>query len=144
MPRIARIASGGVVQHVLNRGNGRMKLFHKRQYYQAFVDLLGEAMDRVPGISLLGWCLMPNHWHLVLLPAGDGDLPAFMRWLSNTHGGGGGSTGIRSGRGTSIRADTKTSPFRTTSTTSRCCVTLKPTPFARNWSAGRRTGRGAA
>jgi putative transposase len=85
MPRIARVAAGGIVQHVLNRGNGRMKLFHKPQDYQAFVDLLGEALDRVPGVSLLGWCLMPNHWHLVPLPAEDGDLSAFMRWLTNTH-----------------------------------------------------------
>ena len=37
-----------------------MKLFHKPQDYQAFVDLLGEALDRVPGMRLLGWCLMPN------------------------------------------------------------------------------------
>jgi hypothetical protein len=56
MPRIARVAAGGVVQHVLNPSNGRMKLFHKPRDYQAFVDLLGEALDRVPGISLPGWC----------------------------------------------------------------------------------------
>ena len=51
------------MQHVLNRGNGRMKLFHKPQDYQSFVDLLGEALDHVPGMRLLAWCLMPNHWH---------------------------------------------------------------------------------
>src|SRR6185503_7630558 len=28
---------------------------------------------------------MPNHWHLVLRPAGDGDLSNFMRWLTVTH-----------------------------------------------------------
>jgi putative transposase len=85
MPRIARVAGGGIVQHVLNRGNGRMKLFHKPQDYQAFIDLIGEALDRVPGMRLLGWCMMPNHWHLVLWPREDPDLSAFMRWLSNTH-----------------------------------------------------------
>jgi putative transposase len=74
-----------MVQHVLNRGNGRMKLFRKPADYQAFVDLLGESLDRTPGMRLLGWCLMPNHWHLVLWPRGDEDLSAFMRWLSNTH-----------------------------------------------------------
>src|SRR2546421_10255679 len=31
------------------------------------------------------WCLMPNHWHLVLWPRRDGDLAAFVGWLSNTH-----------------------------------------------------------
>jgi putative transposase len=74
-----------MVQHVLNRGNGRMKLFHKPQDYQSFVDLLGEALDRVPGMRLLAWCLMPNHWHMALWPREDPDLSDFMRWLSNTH-----------------------------------------------------------
>lgn len=74
-----------MLQHVLNRGNGRMRLFHKPADYQAFVDLLGESLDRTQGMRLLGWCLMPNHWHLVLWPRGDADLSAFMRWLSNTH-----------------------------------------------------------
>ena len=85
MPRIARVASGGVVQHVLNRGNGRLRLFRKPGDYRAFVDLLGEALDRAPGVRMLGWCLMPNHWHLVTWPTDDGDLSAFMRWLANTH-----------------------------------------------------------
>ena len=53
MPRIARVPGGGIVQHVINRGNGRMKLFHKPADYQAFVDLLGEALDRVPSMQLL-------------------------------------------------------------------------------------------
>ena len=73
------------MQHVLNRGNGRMKLFHKPQDYQSFVDLLGEALDHVPGMRLLAWCLMPNHWHMALWPREDEDLSAFMRWLCNTH-----------------------------------------------------------
>ncbi len=38
MPRIARVATGGIVQHVLNRGNGRMDLFHKSADYAAFGD----------------------------------------------------------------------------------------------------------
>jgi putative transposase len=85
MPRIARVAIGGIVQHVLNRGNGRMKLFHKPADYAAFINLLADALERVPGIRLLAYCLMPNHWHLILLPAADGELSAFMAWLSNTH-----------------------------------------------------------
>jgi REP-associated tyrosine transposase len=85
MPRIARVAVGGMVQHVLNRGNGRMRLFQKPADYAAFVDLLADAGQRVPGVRLLGYCLMPNHWHLVLWPRKEGELSAYMRWLSNTH-----------------------------------------------------------
>ena len=85
MPRIARVAAGGMIQHVLNRGNGRMKLFHKPADYNAFVDLLADTAEKVPGVRLLGYCLMPNHWHLILWPRETGELSAYMRWLSNTH-----------------------------------------------------------
>ena len=74
-----------MVQHVLNRGNGRMKLFHKPADYDAFLNLLADAAERVPGVRLLGYCLMPNHWHLVLWPREEGELSAYMRWLANTH-----------------------------------------------------------
>jgi len=36
-------------------------------------------------MRLLGYCVMPNHWHLVLWPRNDGDLSEFMRWLTVTH-----------------------------------------------------------
>jgi putative transposase len=36
-------------------------------------------------MRLLAYCLMPNHWHLVLWPHHDGDLSEFMRWLTVTH-----------------------------------------------------------
>ena len=84
MPRTARIAPGGLVYHVLNRTNGRTTLFRKDGDYQAFIELLAESQQRVP-MRMLGFCLMPNHWHLVLWPREDGELSAFMRWLSNTH-----------------------------------------------------------
>ncbi len=49
MPRIARVAPGGVVYHVLNRGNGRRMIFHKDADNRAFVDLMAEVKRRVPG-----------------------------------------------------------------------------------------------
>ena len=67
MPRRARVAPGGVVFHVLNRANGRLRLFKKDADYLAFESLLAEAHERVP-VRVLDWCLMPNHWHLVLWP----------------------------------------------------------------------------
>jgi hypothetical protein len=36
MPRTARAIEAGMVYHVLNRGNGRMRLFHKAEDYDAF------------------------------------------------------------------------------------------------------------
>jgi putative transposase len=84
MPRQARSAPGGLVYHVINRGNGRNRLFGKRADYVAFEKVMSEAMARTP-TRLLGWCLMPNHWHLVLWPRENGELTAFVRWLTHTH-----------------------------------------------------------
>lgn len=84
MPRTGRAAPGGRVYHVLNRGNGRCRLFHKDADYEAFESLLAEVRQAVP-VELLAWCLMPNHWHLVLRPAEDGQLSRFMLRLSTAH-----------------------------------------------------------
>jgi len=84
MPRIARVAPGGSVFHVLNRANGKLTLFRKDDDYLAFERVLVEAHRRVP-VRLLDWCLMPNHWHMVLWPRRDGELSAFIRWLTLTH-----------------------------------------------------------
>jgi len=43
-----------------------------------------EAQERIP-IRCLAYCLMPNHFHLVLWPSTDTELPAFMAWLTATH-----------------------------------------------------------
>ncbi len=84
MPRIARNAPGGLVYHVLNRANGRLRLFKKDGDYLAFEQVLLLAHRRAP-IRILDYCLMPNHWHLVLWPRRDGELTLFMRWLTLTH-----------------------------------------------------------
>ena len=84
MPRMSRAAIGGVVYHVLNRGNGRMKIFRKPGDYKAFIELIAQAKQRAD-IEIFGFCLMPNHWHLVVRPARDGDLARYFSWLTNTH-----------------------------------------------------------
>ncbi len=84
MPRRARIAPGGIIYHALNRGNGRNELFHKPEDYSAFERIMIEAMHRYP-IRLLAYCLMPNHWHMVLWPREEGEMTEFLRWLTLTH-----------------------------------------------------------
>ena len=84
MPRRARQAPGGLIYHVLNRAVGRMQMFRKEGDYQAFERVLVEAHGRTP-TGLLGYCLMPNHWHLVLWPKADGELSRFMFWMTMTH-----------------------------------------------------------
>src|SRR5690349_17039156 len=84
MPRIARAAVGGLCYHVLNRGNGRAPVFHKPEDFDAFLELFVDAEKRLP-MRILGWCLMPNHFHLVLRPHADGDLGRWMQWLMTAH-----------------------------------------------------------
>ncbi len=84
MPRIARSAAGGLAYHVINRGNGRRTVFHKDADYEAFLKAMAHACVEVP-MPVLGYCLMPNHFHLVLLPKADGDLSRWMHWVLNAH-----------------------------------------------------------
>ncbi len=85
MPRTARASQGGYCYHVLNRGNARRRVFHKDGDYAAFLKLLGEAAERT-AVRLLAYCLLPNHFHLVLWPRADGDLSDYMMWLLTAHG----------------------------------------------------------
>jgi putative transposase len=68
----------------LNRGNGRTEVFHKADDYEAFLEMVAQASARLP-MRVLAYCLMPNHFHLVLRPHGDGDLSRWMQWLLTTH-----------------------------------------------------------
>src|SRR6516164_6532214 len=86
MPRRARAIEGGLAYHVLNRANARLPLFRKEADYAAFERVLEEALQREP-LRVLGYCLMPNHWHLVVWPnaGADRQVSEFMRWLTVTH-----------------------------------------------------------
>jgi putative transposase len=89
MPRPLRPPSAGLIQHALNRANARLPLFAKNADYAAFERILEEAHHRLPSLRILAYCLMPNHFHLVLHPARGHahahDLSDFMRWLTLTH-----------------------------------------------------------
>ena len=84
MPRTARVAPGGMVFHVLNRGVARMQLFEKAADYQAFEQVLQDTLDQSP-MRICAYAVMPNHWHLLLWPECDGELTAFMQRLTITH-----------------------------------------------------------
>ena len=84
MPRQARIAAGNVIYHVINRANGRVQIFNKDTDYQHFEELLLEAKE-LTGMRILSYCIMPNHFHLLLYPETDMQLSDFMSWLTSTH-----------------------------------------------------------
>jgi len=84
MPRIARGLADGFVYHILNRGNAKQKVFQKAQDYKAFTDLMEKAKNRY-GIKVFAYCLMPNHFHMVLMPIRAEELSKSMQWLMTSH-----------------------------------------------------------
>ena len=84
MPRTRRTSVGGYCYHVINRGNRKSTVFHDVSDHLRFLTLMKRANERIP-IRLLAWCLMANHFHLVLWPRHDGDMSRWMHWLLTTH-----------------------------------------------------------
>lgn len=84
MPRRPRLAAGDLAYHVLNRRVGRLPLFEKPADYTAFEQILAQAHAQTR-IRIAAYCLMPNHWHLLLWPRHDGELSEVLRWITVTH-----------------------------------------------------------
>jgi putative transposase len=84
MPRRRRAHIAGIVYHVVNRAAKRTRLFDTASDYEAFERVLAAAVERV-AVALYAYCVMPNHWHLLLSPTVDGSLSRFMHWLTTTH-----------------------------------------------------------
>ena len=83
MARLARLVVPGLPHHVTQRGNGRARTFFEDDDYALYRDLLGQAC-RAARVEVWAWCLMPNHVHLILVPADDDGL---RRALSRAHRG---------------------------------------------------------
>lgn len=84
MPRLERVDVGGYTYHVLNRANARVQIFDNNSDYLQFENVLEQAIEKY-NMRLLAYCIMPNHWHLMINPVNDGDMRLFMNWLTNTH-----------------------------------------------------------
>jgi len=75
MARLARVVAAGVPHHVTQRGNRRQQTFFSDDDYAAYRELLTEGC-RSAGVEVWGYCLMPNHVHLILVPPDEGGLRA--------------------------------------------------------------------
>jgi putative transposase len=84
MPRTARVSVGDTAYHVINRSNGRVTIFDNEKDFNHFESLILEAKE-LTNMRILAYCIMPNHFHLVLYPRNDGNMGEFMRWLTTTH-----------------------------------------------------------
>jgi REP element-mobilizing transposase RayT len=85
MARKLRLQYPGALYHVLNRGDRREAIFHDDADRQRFHRALGEACDKT-GWQVHAYCLLPNHFHLVV-ETPQPNLVAGMKWFLGTYTG---------------------------------------------------------
>jgi REP element-mobilizing transposase RayT len=83
MPRQLRIEYEGAIYHVLSRGNREEAIFRDDVDRQDFLKTLAEACQKA-GFEVHAYCLMKNHFHLVVQTP-QGNLVAGMRWLLSAY-----------------------------------------------------------
>jgi len=79
MSRKLRLEYPGAIYHVMSRGDRREPIFKDDEDRQRFLDTLGEACGKT-GWHVHAFCLMPNHFHLVV-ETPQGNLVAGMKWF---------------------------------------------------------------
>jgi putative transposase len=83
MPRKLRVEYPGAIYHVMNRANGKGNLFESDVDRQDFVKTLAETCAKT-GFQVHAYCLMRNHFHLVV-ETPNGNLVAGMRWFLSAY-----------------------------------------------------------
>lgn len=84
MPRPLRPIEEGLIYHVINRGNNRQKVFAKAGDFEAFLKALADLKERKP-FALYGYCLLDNHFHLLLRPLAGTSISRIMQSLLISH-----------------------------------------------------------
>ncbi len=70
MARMARVIAPGYPHHITQRGNRRQQTFFRSDDYTAYIDLMAEWCRRYD-VAIWAWCLMPDHVHLIAVPANE-------------------------------------------------------------------------
>ena len=84
MPRIARGLANEQIYHIINRGNRRDVVFHDEYDFTKMLELLESAKIRFE-INVYAYCLMNNHYHLVVYTKYAESLSACMQWLGTSY-----------------------------------------------------------
>jgi putative transposase len=81
MARLPRLVLPGIAYHVTQRGNRRAQAFFEDGDYALYRDLLAQSAERA-GAAVWSYCLMPNHVHVIVVPADEDGL---RRTFADTH-----------------------------------------------------------
>jgi putative transposase len=82
MARLARVVAVDVAHHVTQRGNARQFILASEVERMVYMDLLRQAVQLHP-LSVIGYCVMSNHVHLVVVPR---TVEALAKALKYAHG----------------------------------------------------------
>jgi putative transposase len=74
----------GQYYHVYNRGAGKSKIFYTEDNYRYLLELMRRYLGKY-GISVIAYCLMPNHYHFLLLQLTDMPISKFINVLFNAY-----------------------------------------------------------
>lgn len=85
MPRKLRVEFPGAVYHVMNRGDRREAIVRDAKDRERCLETLAEACSKT-GWQVHAFCLMPNHFHLVV-ETPQPNLVAGMKWFLGTYTG---------------------------------------------------------
>lgn len=62
MPRGPRLTLNNTVFHIINRGNAKQTIFHDKEDFSKFLEILARYKDKF-GFKMYHFCLIPNHHH---------------------------------------------------------------------------------
>lgn len=80
---LANFVQGGFY-HIYNRGNRKQELFRNQKDYKRYLDRLKEYKEK-HNISIIAYCLMPNHIHLLLRQDGPEPISTFIHKLHTSY-----------------------------------------------------------
>lgn len=84
MPRRARKIPGQQPLHICNRSAGQITICNSIADYIRFESCLKEMLEKFP-FQLFAFCIMPNHWHLLLEGENGRNISEGLHWLATTH-----------------------------------------------------------
>ena len=84
MPRVARVLLNNACYHIINRGNQKQKVFLEESDFEKFLEILKHYKKKY-NFRLYAYCLMPNHFHLIIDVRKTGDLAKIMQGLTQAY-----------------------------------------------------------
>ena len=142
MPRRLRHSLQGTAFHVMNRAVRRTTLFNLHADYRAFLTLVQTTLGRFK-IRVIAYCVMPNHWHFVVLCDRIEDISNWLHHTTTAHGirwnlahGTRGSGAVYQSRFTAVPIQTETSLYRVCRYVERNALRKNLVRSAEDWEWG--------